>query len=113
LKEAKVFAWLVVLVLAIWGVSRLRAPTGRADHAEATLADACDLPLTISRGAGVRRSFPFAPRAPGLLCERAFVIHPRRKPPLAGPRAFRPALWSRRRDHVRAHSIMRSIVMRA
>jgi hypothetical protein len=77
--EADVLAFLVVLVLAVGGLLFWRAAPARPVRA----AEACAPPVTpfgtrkrgrrrmISRGAGVRRSFFHASRAPGLLCERA------------------------------------------
>jgi hypothetical protein len=93
LKEAKVFACLVVLVLAIWGALRVQAPPRRA-HACRTAADhAVALPPTTSRDAVRRSSFLHASRAPGPLCERVLVSVLRRKRLSDGPRVFRRARW--------------------
>jgi hypothetical protein len=103
-----VFAVVVVLVLAVWGLLLLQAPRARADHGADTLA----LPQPISRDA-VRRSYSHhASRAPGLLCERALGFNMRRTRLQTGPRAFRPARWSGRML-LRAHSFMRTVCMRA
>ncbi len=112
-------AVLVVLGLAVWGLLWAAAGCVRAGHGGAgdvSFAPEAETPCvlqTISRGAGVRRSFSHASRAPGPLCERVFVSNPRRKSPLTGPRAFRPAPGSWRRAHVRVLSVMRSVEMRA
>ena len=68
-------AFLVVLVLAVGGLLLWRAAPARPVRAaEAGALRGTRLSARrrkISRGAGVRRSFFAASRAPGLLCERA------------------------------------------
>jgi hypothetical protein len=82
-----VLACLVVLVLAVGGLLLWQGATARpclAAGAGAPPMAPSAAPLgarrravrrKISRGAGVRRSFLSASRAPGLLCERAFPFH--------------------------------------
>ncbi|KAF0184029.1 MAG: hypothetical protein FD160_786 [Caulobacteraceae bacterium] len=115
-------AVLVVVGLAVWGLLRAvfgHARPGRSDAGDvsrAPHADASSILLTISRGAGVRRSFSHAPRAPGPLCERALVSNPRRARVFKGLRAFSPAPrppMERLKSRLRVHSVMRSIVLRA
>jgi len=108
-----VFAFFVVLVLAVGGLLFWRAvlarPVPAAETCAAGPARVRTVRLKISRDA-VRRSLIFASRAPGLLCERAFASVSRRTRYAAGLRAFRPALrWGTR---VR-RSVMRCVVVRA
>jgi hypothetical protein len=118
-----VLALVVGLALAVWGLLRLRAvPRARPDHsrddyvgeaprAPSPHAGTHALPQTISRDA-VRRSYTFASRAPGPLCERAFESIRRRTRARTGARAFMPVFrfsWHR----LRAPDFMRMIVLRA
>lgn len=110
-------AFVVGLVLAVWGLLRLRAvPRTRAGHPRAydveeapcapqPIAETHAPPQTISRDA-VRRSSSLASRAPGSLCERALVSILRRA------RTIRPAL---RASRVRLHAadFKRMTVLRA
>jgi len=68
-----VFALFVVLVLAVGGLLLWRAASARPVPAAETRAVLSE----ISCDAVVRRSPFFASRAPGLLCERAFVFFSR------------------------------------
>jgi hypothetical protein len=115
-----VLAVLVVVGLAVWGL--LRAVAGRAQPGHSGAGNVSHAPhadtvlLTISRGAGVRRSNHSASRAPGLLCERAFVFNPRRARFFKVMQVFGPAPWppmERLKSRRRAHSAMRFIVQRA
>ena len=119
-------AFVVGLVLAVWGLLRLRAvPGARPDHTDAGEAPCAPslhaetnaLAQTISRDA-VRRSCFFASRAPGPLqhknnvCERAFVSILRCTRTIRGARTFRSALHASR-DSLRAVDVMRMTVLPA
>lgn len=120
LKEVKVSVFFVGLVLTVWGLLRLQMSTGRAQpvhvHAEgapsAPPSETFTRPRNISRGGEVRLSSQNAPRAPGSLCERAFVSSTHRSRRLNRPRVFRPARWVLR-GRLSARCCMRTLVLRA